>query len=350
MSVDSSANSPQREARLGEVARELGISPSYVRRLADAGVLPHKVTKGGHRLFDLAETRRAFARRRFRTATLELPIAGLEEDRVWERLQAEAPARGASPEAVAIARYAFTELLNNAIDHSDGSVATVLWQPGSDVIRAEIADNGIGALERIRRDRRLPDARSALAELSKGKVTTRPDRHSGEGLFFTSRAADYFDLQANGLRWTVDNRVRDFAFGASAYAPGTLVTFEVDSRTERRLEDIFKEHTDDGLDFSRTSARVKLFERDTSFVSRSEAKRLLAGLERFSEVQLDFKKVDSVGQGFADEVFAVWAMQHPRVRLIPVNMNDGVALMVNRAQARRERLGESSAGDGVPKS
>ena len=37
----------------------------------------------------------------------------------------------------------------------------------------------------------------AMLELSKGKLTSAPDRHSGRGLFFTSRLADVFDLHAN---------------------------------------------------------------------------------------------------------------------------------------------------------
>jgi anti-sigma regulatory factor (Ser/Thr protein kinase) len=345
MSVDFDKNPAPRGARLGEVARELGISQTYVRKLADAGVLPHTVTRGGHRIFDLTQTRRAYDRRHDRILALELPITGLEEHTVWDRLQTEAPIRHATKQALEITRYGFTELLNNAIEHSGGTAVTVRWEPGPKVIRAELGDNGIGAFERIRLDLGLSNHRSALAELSKGKVTTQPNRHSGEGLFFTSRAVDYFDLQANGLRWTVDNRLGDFALGASSYAPGTLAVVEVDPTTTRSLEELFKGYTNDEMQFSRTTARVKLFERGSSFVSRSEAKRLLAGLERFPEVQLDFEKVDSVGQGFADEVFAVWAQQHPEVRLEPINMNDGVALMVGRAAARREnRTAKQSGG------
>lgn len=128
---------------------------------------------------------------------------------------------------------------------------------------------------------------------------------------------------------------RDFALGSSGYTPGTMATFEVDAATTRRLEDVFRAFTDEELGFSRSHVRVKLFEEGSSFVSRSEAKRLLAGLERFAEVELDFEKVDSVGQGFADEVFRVWAKQHPEVRLVPAGMNDGVALMIGRATAMR---------------
>jgi excisionase family DNA binding protein len=322
--------------RIGEVARDLGVSPTYIRKLADAGAIPHQVTEGGHRLFNLAEARAAFPRRRDLRVELELQLAGLEEDKVWNRLQAQAPPRHAAEEAIGIARYAFTELVNNAIDHSGGTRVSIRWQARADLLRAEIGDDGIGAFERIRLARALPDHRSALAELSKGKVTTQPDRHSGEGLFFTSRAVDYFDLQANGLRWTVDNRRGDFALGSSSYLPGTLATFEVDAATTRRLEDVFRPFTDEELGFSRSYVRVKLFEHGSSFVSRSEAKRLVAGLERFAQVELDFDKVESVGQGFADEVFRVWAKQHPEVRLVPARMNDGVALMIGRATAMHD--------------
>ncbi len=67
-------------------------------------------------------------------------------------------------------------------------------------------------------------------------------------------------------------------------------------------------------------------------MSRSEAKRLIHGLERFREVVLDFSGVDAVGQGFADEVFRVWAGAHPEVLLDPTNMNEAVAFMVERAR------------------
>jgi hypothetical protein len=68
------------------------------------------------------------------------------------------------------------------------------------------------------------------------------------------------------------------------------------------------------------------------FVSRSEAKRLLRGLDRFREVVLDFRSVDLVGQGFADEVFRVWATRHPEVALAPVGMIPAVAFFVERAR------------------
>ena len=55
--------------------------------------------------------------------------------------------------------------------------------------------------------------------------------------------------------------------------------------------------------------------------------------ERFREVVLDFHRVSGIGQGFADEVFRVWARTHPRVRLRPVKMNPAVEMMVERARS-----------------
>jgi len=85
------------------------------------------------------------------------------------------------------------------------------------------------------------------------------------------------------------------------------------------------------LEFDRTRIVVRLFAHGTTFVSRSEAKRLLQNLDRFREVVLDFAGVDAIGQGFADEVFRVWARAHAGTRLVPVNMLEPVDFMVSRA-------------------
>ncbi len=58
---------------------------------------------------------------------------------------------------------------------------------------------------------------------------------------------------------------------------------------------------------------------------------MLHGLEKFSVVTLDFAGVQGVGQGFADEVFRVWARAHPETELQPINMIAPVEMMVRRA-------------------
>jgi hypothetical protein len=95
------------------------------------------------------------------------------------------------------------------------------------------------------------------------------------------------------------------------------------------MQAVFADYTR-GLEFDRTTPAVKLAAYGTRLVSRSEAKLLLEGLERFSEVDMDFDGVAAVGQGFVDEVFRVWASKHHEVALRPVNMNEAVRFMVER--------------------
>ena len=90
------------------------------------------------------------------------------------------------------------------------------------------------------------------------------------------------------------------------------------------------------IDTTRTV--IKLFAFGTSFVSRSEAKRLTQGLERFRHVILDFQGVTLVGQGFADEIFRVWSRAHPDVELKTENMIAPVAFMVERARTAAAQM------------
>jgi hypothetical protein len=112
------------------------------------------------------------------------------------------------------------------------------------------------------------------------------------------------------------------------------VRFEAGTKPRRKLADVFAEYTVD-LEFRKTRVVIKLFTLGTRFVSRSEARRVVTGLERFSEAILDFDKVEEVGQGFADEVFRVWAKAHRNTDLTPTNMSEPVAFMVERARRAR---------------
>jgi hypothetical protein len=225
-------------------------------------------------------------------------------------------------------------MVNNAIDHSEGTAVRVLvWSGDPIVLRVE--DDGVGAFQRLREALALPDDASAALELSKGKATSDPARHSGEGIFFTSRAVDRFRLEANGLAFSVDAEANDWALGVSSALTGTTVTAAIDPDSERSLPALIAEFTDEKHRFSRTHPVVRLAQTGQTFVSRSEAKRLVARLEQFEEVVLDFAGVDEVGQAFADEVFRVWPSFHPETRIDTVNMNPIVEFMVKRAIAAR---------------
>lgn len=92
---------------------------------------------------------------------------------------------------------------------------------------------------------------------------------------------------------------------------------------------VFAQYQHD-LAFDVTRPSVKLIAYGTRLVSRSEAKLLLEGLDRFFEVDMDFAGIDAVGQGFVDEVFRVWASDHPATRVTPINMSPVVDFMVTR--------------------
>ena len=97
--------------------------------------------------------------------------------------------------------------------------------------------------------------------------------------------------------------------------------------------------TSGGHAFVRTRPVVKLFEIGTVFVSRSEARRLLDGLDTdFDTVEVDFTGVTDVGQGFVDELLRVWPAAHPGKTVLPTSMNKAVEFMVQRGLSRIERL------------
>lgn len=334
--------------RIGQVASELGLSVSRVRQLADEGAIPSRRTEGGHRLFDLGLVREALARRALGAVppklrsnprwVRSLPLQGLAEDQVWQKLAHDLhyDPRSLTP-ALRIMRYGLTEMLNNAIDHSGGSRAEVAWWDDADMLAFDIRDDGSGIFSHVRDGLELEDHFAAIQELSKGKTTTNPREHTGEGIFFTSKAVDLFEITSNGWRWTIDNIRRDQAVGAEPAGHGTTVRCQVDPDTSRTLEDVFDAFTDEDHSFSKSRILVKLFELGVDFVSRSEAKRLLRGLERFQEVEVDFEGVREVGQGFSDELLRVWPSQHPDTRIIPINMNRAVEAMIRRGLPRVQR-------------
>ncbi len=334
--------------KIADVASELGLSQTRIRQLADAGVIPSSRTAGGHRLFDLGAVRAAVARRTLPqdplTAALsaepswqrELTLLGLSEDVVWSRVVSDLNI-DKTILAGRILSYAFTEMLNNAIDHSGSENVLITWWMDSGQWTFEIRDFGIGAFPKLRQGLNLGSDFEAVQELSKGKRTTDRRQHTGEGIFFTSKAVDLFRLTSSGIRWTVDNLRHDTALGLVPATDGTSVVCQIDPLTDRALAAMFQEFTEDHA-FVRTRPVVKLFEIGTVFVSRSEARRLLDGLEEdFDTVEVDFAGVTDVGQGFVDELMRVWPAANPGKTVIPINMNEAVEFMVRRGLSRIER-------------
>jgi excisionase family DNA binding protein len=334
------ADKGEQLVRIAEVASELGLSPSRIRQLADAGVIPSTRTTGGHRLFDLAAVRAAVARRSLPPGgspvtsqepswRRELTLLGLSESEVWQRVKRDLNIP-ADTKAGRVMAHAFTAMLNNAIDHSGSDTVIIsVWVTDAQWC-FQIKDFGIGALAKLAKGLGLGSEFESVQELSKGKRTTSPEFHTGEGIFFTSKIVDFFRLTSSGVRWSVDNLRRDEALGVVQEEPGTTVECQIDPQTERTTAEVFHQFTEDH-EFVRTRPVVKLFEIGSPFVSRSEARRLLDGLaEDFETVEVDFNGVSDVGQGFIDELLRVWPSTHPGKIVRPINMNEAVKFMIDR--------------------
>ena len=160
-----------------------------------------------------------------------------------------------------------------------------------------------------------------------------PERHSGEGIFFTSRIADQFDLRSHRLQVTVDNLKDDIHYSDTRPLKGTSVSFQIKKRSKKNLQSLFKSFSDSSFEFSKNNVRIRL-NATTPLVSRSEARRLLIGLDSFKELIFDFKGISGIGQAFADEIFRVYATLHPSIAITFVNASPAVSFMIGRAKAR----------------
>ncbi|MDH3354634.1 MAG: DUF4325 domain-containing protein [Chromatiales bacterium] len=238
-----------------------------------------------------------------------------------------------------ICHYGFTEMLNNAIDHSDGEFVTVYVIRKEQKIVIGIEDDGEGIFKRIARIMELPDPRESILELSKGKLTTDPDNHSGEGVFFTSRAFDWFYIESGDLLFAHDDdSLNDHLLHNRVDRKGTAVHMAIALDSKRDLGEIFDEFSSgpDEYSFNRTVVPVRLaaYEGET-LVSRSQAKRILTRVERFTDVLLDFEGVDKIGQAFADEVFRVFSNSHPNTEITPIKTSKQIDQMIARARSNK---------------
>lgn len=296
----------------------------HINALSDEGALKISGETRGRR-YELAP---------ISEASLELPISpDLKEDAVW-REKIRPILNGVPSNVLSICQYGFTEILNNAIDHSEGTTALVYVRRDVDLIRMLIVDNGIGIFTKIARDFHLDDPRHAILELAKGKLTTDPDRHTGEGVFFASRIFDRFSLLSSNLFFTHRTDGDDWLLETEDSGEGTSVIMEIDTDSARTTQEVFDRFSSgqDRYAFTRTHVPVALARYgDENLVSRSQARRLLTRFERFEEVFLDFDGIETIGQAFADEIFRVFAAEKPDTRLTYTNTTPAVNDVIKRA-------------------
>ncbi len=274
-----------------------------------------------------------------RVGSMELEIKpGLEEHKIWYR--SVKPLLDDLPSNILeLWGYCFQEILNNAIEHSEGTKITI------DVIQAEesteiiIVDNGRGIFKKLCEENDFDDEKHAALELSKGKLTTDPDSHTGQGIFFSSRMVDNFYIKSGRASLIhVQGNTFDFVFeDGDSEKDGTVVIMKLENNSARSVNQVFNMFElpgDEDHGFVKTLIPVRLAQYDQEMmVSRSQARRVLARVNRFKHVGLDFQGVDKIGQPFADEVFRVFRRENPDITIYPTNESEQVSNAIKKAIA-----------------
>lgn len=325
-----------------EIARHFGFTRQYASQILHIMVNAGEVVKFGstraafYTLPELIDEigPKATGRR--------LENKNIKEHEVFEDLISVFPAFQTAPENIqSTVHYAFSEMLNNAIEHSRSKNIEVKLESDG-IVRFIVDDFGIGVFRNVMRQRHLKSELEAMQDLLKGKVTTDPKAHTGEGIFFTSKAADRFVLESFGYRMVVDNTIPDVFFQETEWVNrGTRVIFTIARNSNRHLNKIFEKYQSKpgSYAFDKTEVHIRLFTMGTVYISRSQARRILVGLEKFKRLILDFDRVPNVGQAFADEIFRVFQNRHLKISIEPINMNEAVRFMIERVEKPKQQRG-----------
>ena len=281
-------------------------------------------------------SQRQYSLKVLRDEMFKFDLQGLEEDVIWRNRIA--PLLGDLPaNALSVWQFCVSEMVNNAIDHSGGSEIVIRLEKTVVSTEIYVRDNGVGIFRKIKEECRLEDERHAVLELAKGKLTTDPKRHTGEGIFFTSRMLDNFMILSGDVFFT-HKRGEDEDWISERDKPdsGTAVFMMLSNNTTITTKEVFDLFAADEHDygFTKTVIPVRLAQHGTEqLVSRSQAKRLLARIDRFSMVIFDFTAVEAIGQSFADEIFRVFERTHPNIKLVAIHASPPVEQMIKRARS-----------------
>ena len=230
-------------------------------------------------------------------------------------------------------RYAFTAMLNNALEHSRGCAIVCVVSRNRLCTIVGVLDNGTGIFRRIQQDVRestgdLLTPAEAAALLFAGGYTGAPETHSGQGIFFVSRLMDRFAIRSEQQLFTPYGE--DEEENAERFR-GTAVQMALANDSKKELSSVMEKYVDAEAGFVRTEIPVARFFGGEFPVSRSEARRLSSVLEGFREAELDFAGLEEVGPDFAHELFGVFAAQKPFLHLTVANAAPALLAVLRRA-------------------
>ncbi len=301
----------------------------HLRNLVSEGALTPsgKTRNRTYSLCPLLEAREAFEIK-----------PGLSEDQAWTT--AVEPIVGHFPENVVdIWHYCFTEMFNNAVDHSGGGSILLRITKTAANTQVLLMDDGIGIFRKIQTAMKLADERHAILELCKGKLTTDPSKHTGQGIFFTSRLLDSFDILSGNVYFShiLGELGEDWIVERPQFQQGTAIFMKLNNHTSKTCKKIFDHYSDEeDFGFIKTVVPVRLAQYgNDKLISRSQAKRVLARVELFKTVLFNFEGVPTIGQAFADEIFRVFANSHPNIDLLAIHTTSEVKRMIESAKLEK---------------
>ena len=203
------------------------------------------------------------------------------------------------PNVRLIAQHGFTEMVNNAIDHSQGSEVSILMTQDEATVTLQVSDNGIGIFRKIAGALELVDLRQALFELAKGSSPPTPQDIPVKASSLRPEMFDGFVIEANGLTYSHFQPERDFLQEVGETKTiGTRVIMRIGLGSVRTTAEVFQQFMDAPEDygFTKTVVPMNLARYgDEGLVSRSQARRLIARFDRFKTVMLDFAVDDRPG-------------------------------------------------------
>lgn len=330
----------KKEIKVSEIVKETSFSRAYINRffkeLRDEGkiVLLGKSNKAKYVLAEKEAV--ALAKKEILTFRRALKNENISEDIVLNEIKKHTGIFiGLPKNIIQMLDYAFTEMLNNAIEHSKSKTIELFMEKDSGVVRFDVIDKGIGIFNNIMQKRKLKNEIEAIQNLIKGKETTMPKEHSGEGIFFTSKACDQLIIQSSEKKLIFNNVLDDVFVKNINNRKGTRVGFSINIKSKNDLNTIFRKYSAGAFEFGKTKVLVNLYKMGTDYISRSQARRILVGLEKFKKIILDFRGVETVGQAFADEVFRVWKNRHSNIDIQYENSNENIDFMIKRADKNR---------------
>lgn len=315
---DSKLVAKTTDAFRGEISKSTVYN--YLSELCESGV----IEKHG-REYELITSEQSFT---------YLNNGSLGEDRIFEN--DISPCLSELPKNVYSAwRYGFTEMMNNAIEHSGAEEINVTLLRNALKTVIIISDNGKGIFNNIQdyvRAQKGEDLslKECATLLLAGKFTTAKSMHSGEGIFFTSHLMDSFVIISRGVVFSRDNFL-DKSFESSSFAShSTTVFMELNNSTKKTAREIFDRFSNVDEGFIKTHIPISHLFSGAGPISRSEARRLGELITKFKEVDLDFTGTGEVGQAFVHELFIVWQRNNPDIKLNVIGACDDVDFMIRR--------------------